>query len=143
MRTPTLIALGLGLMVLAGPAQEKPAQFDVKEPPKTRYLDWQDPEWWQRDWNRDEMKFSLGGSEYAVSGPFAETFRVGRGVPFRERSLGQKILSLPIVNLFVPQPMPKPSGEGKYLVWGQREEPWSNLGDRGIPGPVGLMSVRW
>jgi hypothetical protein len=142
MKTPALIVLGLGLMALAGQAEEKPAQFDVNDP-KTRYLDWKDPEWWQRDWKRDEMKFSVGGSDYAVSGPLAETFRVRRGTSFRERSLGQKILSLPIVNLFVPQPMPKPPGSGKYLVWGQREEPWSNTADRGMPGPVGLMSVNW
>ena len=143
MKTIAFMALGFGFLTLAVQAQEKPSQLDATTP-KSQYLDWQDPEWWQRDWNREEMKLSVGKSDYVVQGPLVETFTVYRRSDSQDRSLGQKILNLPIVNLFVPQPIAKPTGrEGKYLAWGQRDQPWSTLADRGIPGPVGLMSVSW
>lgn len=142
MKTIAFMVLGLGFLVWTAPAEQKPAQLDTTSP-RSEYLDWQDPEWWKRDWNRDEMKFSVGKSDYAVQGPAVETFTFYRRSSSRDVSLGQKILNLPIVNLFVPQPMPKPTGGGRYLAWGQKDQPWSAVADRGIPGPVGLMSVSW
>jgi hypothetical protein len=112
-------------------------------PPAKRATSRNDPEWWQREWNRNELQFSVGKSDFAVNGPLFETFRnPRRSRP--DRSLGQRILDLPIVNLFVPQPMPKPPSEGeKYLAWGDRDLPWSAIADRGMGGPCGLLSVNW
>lgn len=84
---------------------------------------------------------SLGKSDFAVSGPLVETFRPAPRSP-GERSLGQKFLSLPIVNLFVPQPMPVSRGEGRYFAWGERPMPWASVGARSmLPPQGGLISV--
>jgi len=141
MKTKVLLTLLVGVLVLPAVAQDKPTQLDTVTTRKSA-LDWDETRWWQRDWNREEMKFSLGGRDFNVRGPLFETFRRQRRAP-EDRNLGQKILDLPIVNLFVPQPVPVPTREGKYLAWGERDLPWATVADRGIPGPVGLLTVNW
>jgi hypothetical protein len=88
-----------------------------------------------------DLRIRLGKSEYVVSGPLVETFRPVKPPP-PNRTWADKLLGLPIVNLFVPQPMPLPPGGGKYFFWGEREIAWSTLMDTPIPGPQStLLSV--
>jgi hypothetical protein len=141
MKKSALLALALGMFVWASRADEKPTQFDTATRRKS-VLDWDDPEWWKRDWKHDQ-KFSIGKTGFDVSGPLIETFRGPRRT-WSDLSLGQKIISLPIVNLFVPQPFNVGSRrESKYLAWGEKDLPWSSVADRGSSGPVGLMSVSY
>lgn len=144
MKISTLLALALGMFVWASRADEKPTQptqFDTTSRRKS-ILDWDDPEWWQRDWKRDQ-KFSIGKSDFEVSGPLVETFRGPRRT-WSDLSLGQKIVNLPIVNLFVPQPFQVGGRrDSKYLAWGDKDIPWSAVADRGSGGPVGLISVSY
>jgi hypothetical protein len=73
-----------------------------------------------------------------MSGALVETFRAAPR-PAGERTLAQKFLGLPIVNMFVPGPMPKTSPGGKYFAWGQREESWSVVSARPASGPQGVL----
>jgi hypothetical protein len=56
-----------------------------------------------------------------------------------ERTLGRKILDLPIISMFVPEPLPKPTRQGKYFAWGDREQPWSATVERRPAGPSGVL----
>lgn len=143
MKTSTLLALALGMFALALRAEEKPAQFDATTRKKS-YLDWDDPAWWQREWKPDEKKFSIGKSDFGVKGPLFDTFRPRRRT-WSDLSLGEKIVNLPIVSLFVPQPFPAAASrkERSYFNWGEKDLPWSAVADRGSGGPVGWISVSY
>src|SRR6187401_1127904 len=101
MKTSALLVLALGMFVWASRADEKPTQFDTTARRKS-VLDWDEPEWWRRDWKRDQ-KFSIGKTDFEVSGPLIETFRGPRRT-WSDLNLGRKIINLPIVSLVVPQP---------------------------------------
>jgi hypothetical protein len=74
---------------------------------------------------------TLGEGNVKLSGPLVDTFRLkARNEAQPHRSLGQKILNLPVVNLFVPQPFPKPTGPLRYFAWGERDVPWTMVCDR-------------
>jgi hypothetical protein len=73
-----------------------------------------------------------------MSGALVETFRTTPRSS-GDRTLAQKILSLPIVNMFVPEPMPKVSRGGKYFAWGARDEPWATVSARRSAGPEGVL----
>ena len=48
-------------------------------------------------------------------------------------SLGKKILNLPVVRLFAPQPMPEPPGGGHYFLWSEPStRPWASVA-AGVP----------
>lgn len=81
----------------------------------------------------------LGKSDFKVSGPLVDTFRLAPRYAVPDRTLAQKILDLPIINIFVPEPMPKPTRQGKYFYWGERATPWCVTADRPIPGPQGVL----
>ena len=95
----------------------------------------------------------LGRSDLVLGGPLIDTFRQGRNSA--DRSLGQKILSFPVVNLVVPQRMPSPPDNGVgYLAWrGETRRPWIAAGGGSPAGsgfsPVnnppqgGLISLSW
>lgn len=141
MKTSALIALALGMFLWAARAEEKPTEFDATTRKKS-VLDWDDPKWWLRD-QKPEKTFSIGKTDFEVSGPLIETFRGPRRT-WSDLSLGEKIVNLPIVNLFVPQPFKVESRrEGKYLAWGDKDLPWSAVADRGMGGPVGLLSISY
>jgi hypothetical protein len=130
-------------LVLALRAQERPAPLDASS--QKKILDWNDPKWWEamRKTSPDQKStgISLGKSDFVMSGPLIETFRRAPRSS-GDQSLIERMRHWPIVSLFVPQPMPWPSGGGKYFAWGERDVPWSVLADRPIPGPQGaLMSV--
>jgi hypothetical protein len=141
MNANALLAVVFVSFALTLRAQEKPqAQFDTSTAKKT--LDWDDPKWWQLmgETRQKSPGVSLGKSDFVVSGPLVDTFRV-RPRSGRERSLGEKILDLPIVSLFVPQPMPVSHGTGKYFVWGERDRPWATVAGRSLAPEGGLISV--
>jgi hypothetical protein len=73
----------------------------------------------------------LGKSDYIVSGPLVDALH--RKKAPADRSLGRKLLGLPVVRLFVPQPMPSPPGGGKYFRWGESDRPWVDIAS-GAPG---------
>ena len=143
MNASALVTIVFVSFTLSLHAADGPAQLDTSAPKKI--LDWNDKRWWeamkQTDPNRKSPNLSLGKSDFVVKGPLVETFRPGPR-PAGDQSLIEKMRRWPIVSLFVPQPMPWPSGGGKYFAWGERDVPWSVLGDRPIPGPQGaLVSV--
>jgi hypothetical protein len=82
------------------------------------------PEHWERVLRTpaDSPPLKLGKSDWTLSGPITDGLRRRRSAP--DRSLGKRILSLPIVRLFVPGPMPTPPGGGRYLLWGDSDRPW-------------------
>jgi hypothetical protein len=74
---------------------------------------------------------SLGEGDVKLSGPLVDTFRLqARTENQLNRSLGQRILDLPVLNLFVPQPWPKLTRGGRYFAWGGRDVPWMMVCDR-------------
>jgi hypothetical protein len=100
-----------------------------------------DPAYWDK-LIADESKASalrIGKSDFNIGGPLIEGLRRRRSVP--DRSLGRKILGLPIVRLFVPQPMPYPPGGGKYFRWGESSRPWVSTAEaRGGAGADNLIN---
>jgi hypothetical protein len=142
MTANALLAVAFASFALTVGAQEKPAQaqFDTSTPKKT--LDWDDPKWWQLmgETRQKLPSVSLGKSDFVVSGPLVDTFRA-RSKSWNERTLGEKILDLPIVSLFVPQPMPVSRGGGKYFAWGDRDKPWATVARRSVVPEGGLISV--
>jgi hypothetical protein len=59
----------------------------------------------------------LGKSGFNLGGPLVNTFR--RRHYSEDRTVAQKVLDLPILNLFVPGPMPNPpeGNQGRYFAW--------------------------
>ena len=117
-------------------AQERPAQFDSK----TTLPEWRVPKP-EEFLEQKPARLTLGKTDFVMSGALVETFRTQPRSP-GERTRVQKFLSLPIVNMFVPEPMPKPGRGGIYFAWGQRDEPWAAVSARASSGPQGsLISV--
>jgi hypothetical protein len=104
-----------------------------------------------REYNNSSA-LKLGKSDFVVTGPLVSGFRRQR--LSSDRSLGEKIIGLPVVNLFVPQRMPRPpGGTGRYFAWGSKDQPWNTVTPPTPPGgafdPIGnepksgLISVEW
>jgi hypothetical protein len=130
------IALVFVSCLLAVGAQERPAQFDAS---KTTLPQWRTPNW-EELLEPKPVRLTLGKSDFVMSGALVETFRATPR-PAGERTLAQKFLDLPIVNIFVPGPMPKAGGVGggKYFAWGERKESWSVVSARPASGPQGVL----
>lgn len=143
MNAKTLAAVIIASFAFTMQAQQRPKAIDAATTTTKKPLDWNDPKWWEAN-RTNAAHITVGKSEFMVTGPLIETFRVARPSP-DERSLGRKFLDLPIINLFVPGPMPpvgNPGVERKYFAWGDRGVPWTVLADRPIPGPQSsLISV--
>jgi hypothetical protein len=116
-------------------AQEKPA--DTEAAARTE-MTWENPAWWQTPPKVLPVKPNT-----VIGGPLVEGFRYvpkAESEPQRTRSFVDNFSSVPILNLFVPQPMPVPPRSTiKYFAWGQRDLAWSTIVDRPIPGPVGVL----
>lgn len=129
-----LIAVVFVSCLLTLEAQERPAQFDAS---KTTL-----PEWgvskWEEFLEPKPVRPTLGKSDFVMSGALVETFRATPR-PAGERTRAQKFLSLPMVNMIVPGPMPKTGRGGKYFAWGDREESWSVVSARPTSGPQGVL----
>jgi hypothetical protein len=64
---------------------------------------------------RDLPVIALGRSDFVLNSPLIDGFRP---LPHADNlSRGQRFLRLPIIRLFVPQPMEMPPEGGKYFVW--------------------------
>lgn len=118
---------------LALRAQEQSASFGAATEMKTSA----NPRW-EVPVEQRLPPLRLGKSDYAVSGPLVDTFRLKPRVQ-QERSLGRKILDLPIINMFVPEPWPKTTRQGKYFAWGERDQPWAATVERRPAGPTGVL----
>lgn len=93
---------------------------------------------WEAPVEQRPAPLRLGKSDYTVSGPLVDTFRLQPRLQ-QERSLGRKILDLPIINMFVPEPWPKTMRQGKYFAWGERDQPWATTVERRPAGPSGVL----
>jgi len=125
---------------LALDAEEPLMQLDIVSPRKR--FEWVNPKPSDDPLGQKSVGIRLGKSDYIARGPLIDTFRLAPPRDSGERSLARKILNLPIVNIFVPGPMPKPTRTGKYFAWGEHDTPWPVLTDRPIPGPQStLVSV--
>jgi len=72
----------------------------------------------------DSSDLRLGKGDWVVRGPVVDSFRRPRTT--ENRSLGRRILELPIIRLFVPKPTP-PSDAEVYLVEGKSSRPWAAI----------------
>ena len=81
---------------------------------------------------RDPEGLLLGSSGWRIKGAITEGIRRQRSTG--ERSVGQRLLGLPIVRLFVPQPLATPPGDGKYFRWGESDRPWIAIAEGAAPG---------
>ena len=143
-----LIALAVLLGApLLGLAQELQTKLDMYAPVKLSQ-EWKyTPAIWDQfsglDSDNDKAPgIPIGRGDMVFDGPLVQTFRRPRG--WSDLSPGEKFLAMPIINLFVPQPMPRPpGGTGKYFKWGGSAQPWSTVAEstRGGMGGVGLMSL--
>lgn len=124
-----MLALSAGIVT----AQERPSEFDARRALQT----WEPPKW-ELPAAEPLPPLKLGKSDYSVSGPLIDTFRL-KPRENEERSLGRKLLDLPIINIFVPEPMPRPTRQGAYFAWGNRDVPWAVTAERSISGPVGVL----
>ena len=118
---------------LALPAQETPASFGVVTDGKPTV----NPRW-EVPVEQRLAPLKLGKSDCVISGPLVDTFRL-KPPTQTDRSLGRKILDLPIISMFVPAPWPKTTREGKYFAWGERDQPWSVTAERRPAGPSGVL----
>jgi hypothetical protein len=135
---PTWLALAAGLSTVADLcAADAPLQGSATT--KRTPLDWNDPRWWERMSKDRRTILRIAEKDYTVSGPLVDTFRARPRRP-ADRNLAQQILDLPVINLFVPQPMPTaPKTGGAYFKWGDGEQPWFNTGDRHNNRPAGTL----
>lgn len=134
MHTKTLVIVFTGC-ALALRAQEPPASLGAStevKPTTTTNPRWEVPV------EQRLPPLKLGKTDYIVSGPLVDTFRLKPRVQ-QERSLGRKILDLPIINMFVPEPWPKTTRQGKYFAWGERDQPWATTVERRPAGPSGVL----
>jgi hypothetical protein len=132
MHTKMLVVAFTGC-ALALRAQEPPASFGASTEVKPSTNPRSEVPLQQR-----ATPLKLGKSDYTVSGPLVDTFRLKPRVQ-TERSLGRKILDLPIINMFVPEPWPKTTRQGKYFAWGERDQPWATTVERRPAGPSGVL----
>jgi len=72
----------------------------------------------------DSSDLRLGKGDWVVSGPVADSFR-RRST--EKRSLGKRIVELPIIRLFVPKPTPPSSETEIYFVEGESSRPWASI----------------
>ena len=87
-----------------------------------------DPKHWDQVLRErtDTPALRIGKSDFAISGPIIEGLRPRSASS--DRNLGQKLLGLPVVRLFVPQRMPAaPGGGGRYFAWGESRRPWAAI----------------
>lgn len=113
------------------PAQSDSAEFNSSIPPNWNT----NPAHWERrlEQRKNSAELRLGKSDWTISGPLVDGMRRKRSTG--ERSLGKRLLGLPLVRLFVPQPMPSPPGGGPYFRWGQRDQLWASISQ--APAPLG------
>ncbi len=92
---------------------------------------------------RESPHLMLGKSDFALNSPLIDGFRPLPHVEGLSRT--QRFLRLPVIRLFVPGPMERPSGVGKYFQWRDEDSdiPWSVASSRPglMKGPVSTYSA--
>ena len=140
MKTKTLLAAILVATLLPALAEEKQEKFDAFAPAKAS-SEWKPhPALWREllRVKEDHPTITIGKAEFEVRGPLVETIRRPRN--WSDRSLGQQILGLPVVNLFVPQPLPPAPRGGKYFAWGESSLPWSAVANGAACGSASFIN---
>ena len=122
------------------------APFAQAEDPQPKYgvatstpgrTEWNtNPAYWERALSEKRVspEVRLGKSGFVIRGPVVEGFRRQRSAG--DRNLGKRLLGLPIVRLFVPQPMASPPGGGKYFCWGESDRPWTAIATGAVAGDL-------
>ena len=77
---------------------------------------------------QDFSVIALGRSDFVFSGPLV--FGLRRLPHADNLSRGQKFLRLPIIRMFVPGPMERPPGTGKYFAWHDCSLSWPEAASR-------------
>jgi hypothetical protein len=91
-----------------------------------------DPAYWETLITADrDSPIRLGRSDVTVSGPLVFGLRSSRTPA--DASAARRFVDLPVIRLFVPQPMPTPpETSGRYFAWrGSSPRPWANVSTRG------------
>jgi len=150
MSTKTLIAVIFISSMFIASAEDQQAGFDAYAPVKTS-TEWKPNPALRRELlsvKPDQPTVSIGKADLVVSGPLVQTFRRSHG--WSDLSLGRKILALPVINLFVPKPMPSTPGGGRYFQWGESSQPWIAVAQGAVAGDpsnavrheaLGLISI--
>jgi hypothetical protein len=130
-RPGLLIVVSLLVSALCVPAQSDSVELKSSTP-----SNWNtNPAHWERmlEQHKASSALQIGKSDFTLSGPLVDGVRRRRTTG--ERSLGKRLLGLPIVRLFVPLPMPSPPGGGRYILWGERDQSWASFSR--APAPLG------
>lgn len=128
------LALALGMTGVAR-AREEPSRFNSTAPPRAQTQWNTDPKYWARVLREPKAlpDLKLGKRGYTVSGPLLDGLRRRHSSP--DLRLGNRILRLPIIRMFVPgSPDMPPEGGGKYFRWGKSDRPWSAIAADGAAG---------
>ncbi len=152
MKTRPFVILGALLVgaSLAARADEE-SSYSVSGSAKAQSQWNTDPRYWEKvlHESKEFPDVKLGKSDFTVGGPLVDGLRRRKSSP--DLSLGKRFLRLPIVRLFVPQPMPSPPGGGRYFVWGDSSRPWTALAEGVVAAdpsnpltrePRSLISIR-
>ena len=118
-------------------AREEPSHFNSTTTTPKAQTQWNtDPKYWERVLRapKDLPDLKIGKSDYVIGGPLIDGLRRRRPAP--DLSRGQRFLRLPIVRLFVPQPMPSPPGGGRYFLWGESSRPWTAIAEGAAAGEL-------
>lgn len=121
------------IVTLLGSTVCLPAQSDSAELQSSTPSNWNtNPAHWERmiEQRKTTSALRIGKSDFTITGPLVEGLRRQRSTG--PRSLGKRLVSLPIVRWFVPGPMPSPPGGGRYLLWGESDRPWASVA-QGVP----------
>ena len=129
MKTILILLVGIGTLVAAGQVAP-PNGNDVPVNPELRYIDFNDPEWWEymARTEANVPRLTLGRTEYEARGPIVENIKPRPIAP--DATLLDRMTRIPLFGLFVPQKMPTPPQDrGRFFAWGERDVPWSSLSD--------------
>ena len=168
MKTPRSVLVCLAMLPLLAPAQNTPTvtnapalsndqegsnllfqavqprhttvrtqEQNLESDPLSVRTTWTDSKW---DALIEEMypRVTPGTKNAQVSGPLVDGFR-GPPISESDASRSQKILGMPILSALVPERLPKPTGEGDYLKWGESNQSWSSVAERTRLGPEGVL----
>lgn len=117
-------------------ADDTAARHDFQSSPAAQTPWNTDPRYWERALRepKEYRDLKIGRSDYVIRGPLVDSVRRRRATS--NESPGRRFLRLPIVRLFVPQPMPEPPGGGRYFLWGESSRPWSALAEGAAAGEL-------
>lgn len=113
----------------SAPTKDLPMKTDVLSSPNSAATWEVSPRLWITKEPEGLRPLHKGG--FTISGPLIQGLR-----PYprtAERSPIGKVLDLPVIRMLVPQPIPKPSGGGKYFAWGRTRRPWSSYPSGCVP----------